>query len=490
MAGNGLNMKEIDEVKRLHKLGLGKRQIARTLRLHRNTVSKYLEELKEGPVLAPLALQEANWTCDIDWEKIRSEYLSGVPLNIIHEELFESQKVPVLYPGFWKQAKKKIALSEATMVRIFKPGERIEIDYADGIEILDPATGERRRTEFFVGVLCHSRYTFAEFTWSQSSQDFLQSHVNMFSYFGGTAQVLSPDNLKSAVTKAHRYDPTINQAYTRLADYYDVAVVPARVRTPKDKAIVERTIQIFQRWFFMRVRYKVFTSLPELNRCLREHLDLFHEKKHRIFKRTRKEMYQDEQPHLRALPLDPYNVATYSRATLSRDCHLICNENYYSAPHWLRGRELDVWATPLVVEIYSENDRVAVHARSKTTAKFITDTNHYPPAQQAYAEEDIQKIIVRAVKVGMETEKLIKELLGGAFPLKHFRRSQGIMALAWKYSDELLEEASTEANRFSRYNVQYMERVIKTRKGVARKDDSEIAKRSYNPHLRGINNIH
>lgn len=111
----------------------------------------------------------------------------------------------------------------------------------------------------------------------------------MFNYFGGTAQVLSPDNLKSAVTKAHRYDPTINQAYTKLAEYYDVAVVPARVRTPKDKAIVERTIQIFQRWFYMKIRHKTFTSLVELNQCLKEHLIVFSRKQHRIFKRTREE---------------------------------------------------------------------------------------------------------------------------------------------------------------------------------------------------------
>ncbi len=123
---------------------------------------------------------ETNWTANIDWENVRSEYLSGVPLNVIHEELFENKKLEIQYAGFWKQAQKRISLTEATMVRIFRPGERTEIDYADGIEILDPVTGEVRKTQFFVGVLCHSRYAFAEFTWTQSSQDFLHSHVNMF----------------------------------------------------------------------------------------------------------------------------------------------------------------------------------------------------------------------------------------------------------------------------------------------------------------------
>lgn len=489
-------MKDIEEVKRLWKMGLTNRQIARAShgKIHRNTVNKYVKEFEGtgSPKTAELIPTSAakDWTTDLDWANIRSEYLRGIPLNIIYSELFEMNKVPVQYAGFWKQAQKHVAMSEATMVRIFKPAERTEIDYADGVDILDPLTGEVRKTQFFVGVLCHSRYTFAEFTWTQGSSDFLQSHVNMFEYFGGTAQVLSPDNLKSAVTKAHRYNPVINQAYTKLASHYDVAVVPARVRTPKDKAIVERTIQIFQKWFFMVVRYKTFTSLLELNNCLREHLVIFNNKKHRIFRMTRSEMFLQEREHLKALPEDAYKVATYHRAVLSRDCHLVFDSNFYSSPHALRGKELDIWATATTVEVYFESERVAMHGRGKSNSKFITDTSHYPPAQQAYAEEDIQKIITRAEKMGPETAALIKSLLESPYPLKHFRRSQGILALAHKYGGDLLELASKEANRFNNHNVPYLERVIKARKGVQRKQENEIKDRRENPFLRGINNIH
>ena len=492
MAGNGLNLKDINEIKRLWKLGLKKRQISRITKIHRNTVSRYIDQLisevnSSAPNLAPSSI--TNWTAEIDWEKVRSEYLSGVSLNVIHEELFENKKVQVQYAGFWKQVQKRISLTEATMVRIFKPGERTEIDYADGIEILDPLSGELRKTQFFVGVLCHSRYAFAEFTWTQSSQDFLQSHVNMFEYFGGVTQLLSPDNLKSAVTKPHRYDPVINQAYTRLAEHYELAVVPARVRTPRDKAIVERTIQIFQRYFFMIIRHRIFTSLLELNQCLRKHLKVFNQKKHRIFKQTRAEMFLNEKPFLKLLPQDPYKVATYHSATLSRDCHLVFDQNYYSAPHALRGKRLDVWATANTVEIFADSERVAFHGRCKTVRKFVTDVSHYPPAQMAYAEEDVQKIITNATNAGPETEKLIKRLLDPQ-PLKHFRRSQGIMALSWKYSRQCLEAACKEANRFNNNSVHYLERVIKMRQGVANKTENEVGQRSYNPYLRGISNIH
>jgi len=484
-------MKEIIEIKRLWKLGLANRAISRALNIHRNTVNKYVDQFKNENLISNVVVKKLDsWVDVIDWEKIRIEYLRGVSLNVIHEELLESNTINIQYAGFWKQLNKKISLTEATMVRIFKPGDRTEIDYADGVEILDPVTGEIRKTQFFVGVLCNSRYTFAEFSWTQSSRDFLQSHVNMFEYFGGVTHVISPDNLKSAVAKAHRYDPVINQAYSRLADYYEVVVVPARVRTPKDKAIVERTIQIFQRYFFMKIRNRTFTSLLELNICLREHLEIFNNKMHRIFKRTRLEMFTEEKKSLRPLPMDTYKVATYARALLSRDCHLIYEQNYYSAPHILRGRELDIWATEKAVEIFFEGDRVAFHARSKGIRKHITDNNHYPEAHQAYAEEDVQKIIQKATAIGIETEKLIKSLLESPQPLKYFRRCQGIIALSWKYSVSHLESACRVANLFNNTSIKYLERVIETHQGEVQKTEIEIQERSYNPFLRGLENIH
>ena len=447
MAGNGLKVKKLEEIKRLLNLGFTNRQIAKAINVHRNTVNKYVEQLSTeksiDEIAKPTLVEAPPWTDQIDWENIRSEFLKGVPLNILHEELYEAGKVSILYNGFWRQAKKRLDLSSVTMIRIFKAGDRTEIDYADGIEIINPITGEIQKTQFFVGVLCQSRYTFAEFTWTQSSSDFLQSHVNMFEYFGGSTQVVSPDNLKSAVTKAHRYDPVINQAYTRLASHYEIGVVPARVRTPQDKAIVERTIQIFQRWFFMKVRYRTFTSLAELNQCLKEHLIIFNNKIHRIFKRSRFEMFQEEKLHLRPLPNEVYKVATYSTATLGRDCHLSFDKNYYSAPHWLRGKILDIWASSKAVEIFFELERVSLHTRYKSRNKFVTDNNHYPESHKAYAEEDVQKLILRSSSIGVETEKLVRSLLESAQPLRYFRRCQGILALSWKYSSEFLEQPLT-----------------------------------------------
>lgn len=491
MGAEGLDMKLVEDIRRLKKLGFTKRKVARCLKVHRNTVTRYwLDEEAAGPMevaalVEPLG-EVDEWTGNLDWQRIRDEVLGGVPVSVIFEEQFD--KIPVTYSAFWKQLQRRAPCLAATMVRIFAPGSRVEIDYCDGINLLDIATGEIVKTEFFVGVLCCSRYTFAEFTLTQKSEDFLSSHVRMAEFFGGSAQVVSPDNLKSAVTKAHRYDPVLNPAYTKLASHYGFAVVPARVRTPRDKAIVERTIQIFQRWFFFKIRHRAFTSLVELNQVLRENLALFNERKHRVFGRSRKEMFASEASHLIELPQVPYQVATFSRATLSRDCHLRFTDNFYSAPHVLRGLELEVWATAVTIEIYHKSERVAFHRRNKSAGKFITDTNHYPPAQQAYAEEDVVRVRERAVKTGPETSKLVTELLSGPYPLQHFRRCQGILALGHKYSGPRLESASRIANRFNQKSVPYLERVIKQNGGTLRKEANTI-ERGYNPNLRGVEEI-
>lgn len=493
-------MKIVDEIKRLQGIGFGKRKIARTLKIHRDTISKYLSENPPENLSLNLSLPVTelkqvsfspsdSWADKIDWQSIREEVLLGNSLNVIHDEMLKANALSVQYPAFWKQLQKRAPTTSATMVRIFAPGSRTEIDYCDGINLVNLSTGEITKTQFFVGVLCNSRYTFAEFTLSQKSADFLSSHVRMFNFFGGCTQLLSPDNLKSAVSKAHRYDPVINPAYARLAAYYEVAVVPARVRTPKDKAIVERTIQIFQRWFFMCVRKRTFTSLIELNNCLKEYLILFHKKIHRIFGRSREEMFESERLHLLPLPLNDYQVSTHARAPLYRDCHLHFDKNYYSAPHTLRGLELEVWATATTVEIYHENNRVAFHGRGRTTHKFITDTKHYPPGHQAYAEEDIAKYKAWALSIGQETSKLVEDLFSDPYPLKHLRRVQGILALSKKYSKGQLESSAKVANQYNQKHIPFLERVIKTNlQGVQPKGEEKIA-RDLNPNLRGVDNI-
>jgi transposase len=482
MAGKKTSVAKIEEVRRLLGLGLTERKIARALGVSRNTVAK-VRAGEAAPVDASAATGP-EWVERVDWERLNRECRSGsASLYVIWEELSESGAVPVLYPGFWKHYKKRFPEHRISMHRVFEPGARIEIDYCDGIEIYDPLTGEIKKTQLFVGVLCCSRYVYAEFTHTQKSQDFLSSHVRMFEAFQGVAQVLSPDNLKSAVSKAHRYDPELNPAYTRLAEHYGVGIVPARVRAPKDKAIVERTVQIFQRWFYARMRHRTFTSLTELNKVLREYIKIFHAKKHRIFGKSRQEMFESEKNSLRPLPEHPYQVATHKVAKLHPDCHLVFDGNFYSAPERYRGHALDVWATESLVEISKNGELLAAHQRSRTQRRYVTQKSHYPEAMRAYADTTVQQLLKLARRIGPHTFELANELLSGETPLRHLRRVQGIIRLGLQYDHQKLEEACSTANQLGQQTYLFVERRLKLR--LKQREKEQPISRQPNTHLRG-----
>lgn len=491
MAGRILAMSKSKDIVRLKKLGLSDRAIARSLKIHRMTVKRYLVQLLEEPRPPQLEVPDIeSWPSKLNWDELIAEAQRGTPVTVLWEELVEKNEITVQYPGFWKQFKKRCPTLTQSMHRVFAPGSRCEIDYADGLSFISPGTGEIIETQLFMGVLCNSRYVFGEFTLSQSSSDFLSSHVKMLDHFGGVPQIISPDNLKSGVTKSHRYDPAINPAYTRLAEHYKFAVVPARVRTPKDKAIVERSIQIFQRWFYLKVRHRTFTSLIELNQCLREHINVFHQKQHRIFRRTRAEMFKIEKEHLQQLPERHYELATHQKRKLHADCHLEADKNYYSAPHQLRGQELDVWLGPNTVEIYHEGIRVALHGRAHGKGgKFTTDPQHYPIEHRAYHEATPEYLRNQAQKVGPETSKLILELLSGPYPLKYLRRAQGIIRLSQCYGSELMELAAARANGFNITTYQFIERLLKNGKVKLTKAKAP-SRELNNPLLRGESLFH
>jgi transposase len=462
MAGKRTPMSKIVEIRRYLNLGLSDRKIARALGVSRNTVAEIKAGSTDGDTLCAAAPTQASWVDTVDWDRICAEHQSGTTLEVLWEEEAEKGNAKVQYPAFWKRFRKKFPNLKGTMVRVFAPGSRAEIDYCDGLPFFCVVSGEIVETQLFVGVLCHSRYAFAEFTLSQKSQDFLASHMRMLAFFQGVPEVISPDNLKSAVSRVHRYDPEINPAYTKLAAHYDFGVVPALVRSPKYKAIVERTVQIFQRWFYGKVRHRTFTSLVELNACLREHLEIFNQKKHRIFRRSRAEMFAAEKLQLRALPENDYCVSTHTTARVHPDCHTAFDKNYYSVPYILRGIEIDIWATANTVEFHHKGERVAFHARRTGHGLFSTDKQHYPEAARAYAETSVQQLLEIAAAVGPNTHILIEKLLNTATPLRYLRRAQGIVRLGKDYGNARLELACERANSLGQSSYPFIEKMLKT----------------------------
>lgn len=486
MGRKALSMKKQQEIQRLKKLGISCRKISRALGVSRKTIRKHLGQAVSAEPLCP------DWVGVLDWERVAQETRKGVSLEVLWGEARDQGVVPVGYSGFWKQFHKRYSEIPVSLHREFPPGERAEVDYAGGrgIPIFNPVTGETFDTELFVGVLCFSKLIYAEFSLSQRLGDWISSHVRMFEFWGGVPKYLCSDNLKSGVKKAHLYDPDLNPTYTDMAAHYGCALIPARPCKPRDKGDVERTVQTLKRWFYTRVRYRHFTSLTELNQCLWEHLKILNQKMHRRFKISRFEKFQSEKKWLKALAERSYEMAIYHRAKLHPDCHLAFDGNFYSAPHELRGKVLDVRATLRSVEIYNQAERVAFHPRKREAkGKYITKKEHYPQSHQAYFEQTPQRLLELAGAIGPWTYTLIDQLFRDPYPLRYLRRCQGIVRLGPLYGKEALEKVCELALKLHRPTYVFIEKVLK-RKSYEKKETKTVVRGEDNPNLRGHEYFH
>ena len=326
MAQVRLSMRAIKETLRLHHLNLSNRQIAASLGISRTSVANYLslakaagltwplpEELTDSEIYEKLnpasAVAKAAFPLP-DFETIHLELKKkGVTLRLLWEEYRQQYPQGYAYSQFCEYHRRWAKQLSPSMRQIHVPGEKGFIDYSgDKIEIVDPKSGEIREAELFVFTLGASSYTFAEASWSQDVESWINSHVRAFEFFGGVPSLLIPDNLKSAVTKACRYEPQIQRSYEDMAIHYGTAVLPARVRKPKDKAKVESAVLVVQRWILAALRNRTFYSLAEANAAIREELDKLNAKPMQRIGKSRKELFESlEKDQLLPLPQNPIN---------------------------------------------------------------------------------------------------------------------------------------------------------------------------------------
>ena len=256
------------------------------------------------------------------------------------------------------------------------------MDYAGPtVPIIDPQTGEIRQAQVFVAVLGASSYasgraagyTWADATWSQGLSDFIGSHQRALAYFHGVPEIIVPDNLRTGVQRANRYEPDLNPTYLHFAQHYGVAVIPARVRKPKDKAKVEAGVLLVERWILTRLRHRRFFSLAELNAEIRRLLEDLNTRPMRLLRQSRRERFEAlDRPALKPLPDSPYEFAVYKNAIVNIDYHVAFENHFYSVPYALSRRQVEIRATEQIVEVYHQRLRVASHLRSRTPGRFST----------------------------------------------------------------------------------------------------------------------
>ncbi len=465
-----LSMRQIKEVLRLKfATHLSQRQIARSLKLSTGVVAKYLAAaeragLREWPLpeeMDEAALARTLWPqsdpppaatqrlATLDFASIHTELKrKGVTRLLLWEEYAAAHPEGYGYTQFcvlYRDWRSRLKLS---MRQTHRAGEKLFVDYCGPtVPVVNIATGEVREAQVFVAVMGASNYTYAEATWTQSLPDWISSHTRAFSFFGGTPQLVIPDNLKSGVTRACRYEPLLNTSYAEMLAHYGTAAMPARPYKPRDKAKVEVGVQVVERWILARLRQHTFFSLFDLNLTIRHLLSRLNERPFKKLSGTRRSQFEAiDRPALSPLPPQAYEYAEWKRARVNIDYHVEVAGHYYSVPHSLVKREIEVRLTATAVEFFHHSKRVASHLRSSQRGAHSTQPDHMPRAHRAHLEWTPGRFLTWASEIGPQTRDLVRHLLEQkSHPEQGYRSCLGLLGLGKRYGTDRLEAACQRA---------------------------------------------
>lgn len=458
------SMRTIREVLRL-KFGLGlcRNQIARSLGIAQGTVTAYLGRATRAGLGWPLAEDLSDEVLEAllfppvvappcrrappAWATIHAELArKGVTLELLWYEYRREHPEGYGYSQFCQLYRQWRSTVDVVMRQTHRAGEKLFVDYAgQTLAVTDPTTGEIRTAEIFVATLGASNYTYVEAAPSQDLPAFIAAHQRAFAFFGGVPELVVPDNLKSAVTRAHRYEPELNRSYTEMAEHYGVAILPARAARPRDKAKVETSVQIVERWILAPLRDRVFFSFDELNDAIAPLREAMNTRPFQKLPGSRRSAFEEiDRPALRPLPSTPYAYATWKKARVHVDYHVEVEGHYYSVPYNYVGRQIDVRLTAGTVEcILGSRLRIASHLRSPHKGRHSTVTAHMPRAHQEYDGWSAARFQQRAARIGPATAELVGRLIAArAHPQLAFRSCFGILRLAGHYGHDRLEAAA------------------------------------------------
>ncbi len=483
MPGKRLSMRKIREVLRLkYELNRSNREIGLSCGIGSSTVGDYIQRVRNTGLNWPLpeglsdtALEQLLFPPPTarnsarlfpDFHEVHKELQSrkNVTLNLLWQEYKERNPDGYQYSWYCHNYQEWAARLDVVMRHEHRAGEKMFVDYAgQTVSVIDRETGEIHKAQIFVAVLGASSYTYAEATLSQQIEDWIGSHVRAFSFFGGVTEAIVPDNLKSGVSKACRYEPDINPTYHDLANHYQTVVLPARVRKPRDKAKAEAGVLLVERWILARLRQHTFFSLAELNKAIGELLTILNGKPFKKLPGSRQSRFAElDQPALKPLPAAPYEVAYWKKAMVHLDYHVEVEGHYYSVPYTLVKKQLEIRYTRTTVECLYRNQRIASHLRNQVRGRHTTIKEHMPPRHRQYTEWNPERFIRWAEKIGPQTKVLTETLLvQRAHPQQAYRTLLGILRLGKAYGEQRLEAACDRALHINALSYRSIESILK-----------------------------
>ena len=460
-----MNTRVIREILRLSSLNLSTTEISRSVGKARSSVNDIVRKAGQKGLEWPLDIDDGKLEEILypkppsarepkalpEWSEVQSELKhKGMTRQLLWKEYAERNpqnhygysQYCELYNAWLKKNRMPL------MRQLHKAGEKCFVDYAGKtVDVTDPETGEVSGAQIFVGTLGASSYIFAEPTASQSLPDWLGSHTRMVEFFGGVPELIVPDNLRSGVSRACRYDPDANPAYAQWASHYRTAILPARPRKPRDKAKVETAVQMVERSVLAVIRHEKFFSIAELDRRMKKLLGEVNRKPFQKMEGCRQELFEKvDLPALRPLPPYPYEYTEIRKARVNIDYHVEHEKKLYSVPWIYRGERVEVHSTQGIVTIYFKNRLIAQHKRS-SGGRYSTDPSHMPEGHREHEKWNPQRLRGWAKNLGEEVYRWVdSQLESRDHPEQAYRVCLGLLRLSDDHPQRL-NDACRVANR-------------------------------------------
>ena len=458
------------EILRLSHEGYSQRQIESSVHCSRHTVRDTLSAAEKsgivwpleesvtneqiGAILFPERHSETSTYLEPDYAYIHNELAKrGVTLTLLWNEYVQKSeslgKKPYMTTQFGDKYRAWARITKATMRIHHKPGDAMQVDWAgDTLPIYDSETGEITPAYLFIAVLPCSCYIYAEASADMKLENWLNCHVHAYEYFGGVTRLLIPDNLKTGVTKNNRYETVLNRSYQELAEYYDTAIVPARVEHPKDKSLAEGSVKFASTWILAALRNERFFTLNEAKEAVRMKLEELNRREFRQREGCRRSAYlEEEKVFMKPLPPQRYELATWNpNIKVGTDYLVSDGRNKYSVPFDLIGEKVDIRLTSTTVEVFYHGSRVAGHVRRTAAQREpIVNENHMTPEHRKYLNYNTEDFTVWAKSVGESTAKVVSHFLTvGKEPEQGYKACASLTKLAEKYGKKKLETACAD----------------------------------------------
>jgi transposase len=514
MPAERLSMRKLREALRLHfELGLSSRGIAKGCQASSSTVQGYLLRAKVAKLTWPLppemddeALERRLFPAELHPVRSRPEpefstihlelRRKHVTLQLLWEEYRGAHPDGYEYSRYCDLYRRWAAKLNPTMRQTHRAGEKLFVDFSgDGLTIADPLTGECRTAPLFVAVLGASNLTWAEPVLDETLPTWLGCHVRAFGFFGGVAEIVVPDNPRTAVTRPHLYEPEVHLAYAELARHYGVAVIPARPRKPRDKAKVEQGVLLAERWILASLRNHAFFSLEEARAAVRKLVDKLNDRPMRRLKKSRRQLFDEiERTTLKPLPATPYELAQWARPRVNIDYHVVFDDHFYSVHYTHVHEVVDLRATETTIEIFLKNLRHTSHLRSFEKGKATTKPEHMPASHRAQSEWPPSRILEWVKKTGPHAAAVAEQILAHwPHPYQGYRACLGIIRLGERYGTERIERACARALRHRACTYRSVEAILKNNLDQVDEDAAATEKQATLPlhgNLRGGSYYH